>query len=123
MSHFRLPFHPLFIGCVLLGLVGVLPNQALGAAKPKVPPPEDKRVLVKAVNEAAKQITVERMINGQTQIYTVDDFTQVTVENSPGSIKDIKAGQEVFSYVERDGSTLDSITVGKADPPPVKPKG
>jgi hypothetical protein len=126
-----------FLACasLLLGPSGHL----LANGNIKIPdaPVGDHRVLVTDVNVDKKQITITNMFNDHRQIYTVDDLTKVvviraalktdkvvglsdnTVANNSGSIKDIKVGQEVFDSVERDESSLDSITVG---PPTDGPK-
>jgi hypothetical protein len=119
MRSLRLSVLPILLLCLFLGLVGAL---SASAAKPKPKAPPDPRILVTAVNLAAKQISVKLRRTGQVTIYTVDDLTHVTFQNNPGSISDIKIGQQVFEYVERDGHTLDSLTVGPADPAPTAPK-
>jgi hypothetical protein len=46
----------------------------------------------------------------------------VTVVSYPGTFTDIKVGQQIFAYTERDAHTLDYITVGHPEPPPVAAK-
>jgi hypothetical protein len=104
---------------LLLGLAGSIFSSVLAAAY-KPPPVIDKRILIKAVDVDKQQVTFQFKRNGKTQDYTIDDRCQVMIGNLPGSIKEIKVGQEVFSYIERDHDALDSITVDKADPAPTQ---
>jgi len=90
--------------------------------KPDAPaPPEDTRILVTAVDLAQSQVTITHEVSKQKQTYTIDDLTTVTVSGHPGTVKDIKVGQQVSAYEERRADTLDSIEVGIADPAPVVP--
>jgi hypothetical protein len=120
MNCLRWSAYSILIFCLFFGLVGGL---SANAAKPKPKAPPDPRILVTAVDLATKQISIKFKRTGQVTIYTVDDLTHVTFQNSPGSITDIKVGQQVFDYAERDSHTLDSLTVGAADPAPTVPKG
>ena len=104
---------------VFVGLLLSLPAHA--ATKAKVPPPVDRRILVTVVDVPNQQITIVYQDNKRKQVYVVDERTDVTVNGQKGTFKDIKVGQQVGDYVERDDKTLDSIAVGIADPPPVAP--
>jgi hypothetical protein len=117
MAFLHRPGHGLIPLCLMLvlGLGCGLVAHAGAAKKAKIVPPVDDRILVTAVDLAHDQITIVFKRSGQKTSYTVDDFSQVTFQNSPGSIKDIKVGNQIFSYVERDGHTLDSLTVGTAE--------
>jgi len=106
---------------VLMGALSSFPAKA--STKPKAPPPPvDTRILVTAVNLPNQQITFTYQDNKKRQVtYVVDQITTVTVQGQKGTLKDIKVGQQVANYVERDGQTLDSIEVETADPPPAAP--
>jgi hypothetical protein len=47
--------------------------------------------------------------------YKIDDLTAVKLNDSPGKFSDIKTGMLVVDFVERDGSTLDGISVQPDD--------
>jgi hypothetical protein len=97
---------------------------AAASSSSKAPPPIDPRILIKTVDESAGTVEIEYMRDAKepTHVYTIDDLTTIQVNDDPGKISDIKAGMQVREYVERDGHTLDKITVSKADPAPVAPK-
>ena len=120
MRYFRLTFHPIVLACLILCLLGGLSADA-AAKKNTVSAPPDPRILIVAVVPADKQITVILKRTGQKTVYTVDDLTQITFQNNPGSFSDIKVGQQIFTYAERDAHTLDSLTIGPADPAPTAP--
>jgi hypothetical protein len=42
----------------------------------------------------------------------IDGGTTITVQGTAAALNQIKSGQQVYSYVERDPTTLDSIDVG-----------
>jgi hypothetical protein len=109
-----------FVLCFLFCAAAV---QLPATAKSKVPrPPPDPRILIIAVKPQTREIDIVYKRTGQKETYIVDDITEVTLVNSPGTFADIKVGQQIFSYVERDAHTLDSLTVGPADAAPVAPK-
>jgi len=83
--------------------------------------PPDLRILVTAVNEAKNQINIVYKRDGKKAVYTLDFLAKITVDNNPGTIKDIKAGQQVYGYIEHDAHSLDSVIVGIAQPAPVAP--
>jgi hypothetical protein len=117
MSHFR------FSVCIaslflVFGLACTLPIHGTTPAKPKGPPPMDPRILVTAVDVPNQQITITYKRTGQKVKYGVDFMTHVTVDNNPGSLKDVKVGQQIFDYVARDAHSLDVLTVGIANPAP-----
>ena len=106
---------------VLLGsfLLGGLVSGST-PTKPKTPPPPlDRRNLVTAVDVDKKQVTIETMSTKGKAVFDIDDFTVITFHNETGKITDIRVGQQVFAYVQRDSHTLDSISVDVADPAPV----
>jgi hypothetical protein len=84
-------------------------------------PPVDTRILIESVNAAGGEIVLHYMQTQGTQTYAVDGFTTITVNDVPGKIGQIKAGMQVRDLVERDGHTLDSLSVSKADPAPTAP--
>jgi hypothetical protein len=95
---------------------------AAAKAKKGPPPPPDPRILILEVKPATREIVIVYKRTGQKETYSIDDFTQVTLIRAPGTFADIKAGQEIFAYTERDAHTLDYVTVGPADPAPVATK-
>jgi len=102
---------------LVLGLA-VLP---VHAGKKAPPAPPDLRILIVAVNEAKNQITIVYKRDKKKAVYTLDFLVKVTADNMPGTIKDIKIGQQVYGYIEHDAHSLDSIIVGIAQPAPVAP--
>jgi hypothetical protein len=84
---------------------------------------DDPRILVTAVSASSGSITVEYMTNKVTHTYTIDGATIITINGNPGKISGIAAGMQVRDSVERDSSTLDSISVGPADPAPAGSEG
>ena len=88
---------------------------------PAPPPPVDNRVLITAVDAAAGTIVIEDMHYKTTHTYTIDGFTVLKVNNSPGKIADIKVGMQVRDSEERNHQILDTLTVDMADPAPVPP--
>ena len=66
---------------------------------------------VGAIDLAKQQITIVSK-NHPPQVYLIDDYTTITLRNQKGGkLKDIKVGDEVRSWTERDYSTLDSIDI------------
>ena len=106
-------------------------NQASASNKnQKPPPPVDDRKLIKSVDTAGSEITIEYKRDGTEKTYKVDFMTVLKVNNSAGKISDVKAGMVVDDYLERDNDVLDSITVSgypsdkpaTGDKPKSKPK-
>ena len=102
---------------VFLGLLMSLPALA-STTKPKTPAPVDNRILVTAVDLANQQITFTYQDNKKRLVYVVDPMTSVTVQGQKAALKDIKVGEQVYDYVERDSQSLDSINVATAGAPP-----
>jgi hypothetical protein len=109
-----------FLLCFIFG-TAVIPF-ASAAAKKGAKPPPDPRILIVEVKPATREIVIVYKRTGQKETYKIDDFTQVTVVSYPGTFADIKTGQQIFAYTERDAHTLDYLTVGPPDPAPVAPK-
>lgn len=95
-----------------------VPNAAASTYKWVAPPPVDPRILVTSVDSGAGTIEIKYMRNKTTQTYKIDDITAVNVNDHPGKIADIEVGMQVRGSVERNAQTLDSISVGTADPAP-----
>jgi hypothetical protein len=108
------------LAVALLFTVAVLTVHAGGKAPPA--PPVDPRKLITAVDAAAGAIVIEYMRDKTNHSYVLDGLTAIKVNNSTGTIAQIKVGMQVRDFVERDAHTLDSITVSNADPAPVAPK-
>ena len=115
-------FHPskipftIFVAFVFA--LTLISSQTLHASdKAKKPAVIDHRTLVTKVDLATLQVTIVLEKYKQARTYLVDDLCTVTAMGNPGTIKDIKAGQEVYDYVERDSQSLASIVVGVARPP------
>jgi len=101
------------------GLLGAFSSSMAKDRKPPPPaPPVDTRILVTAVDIPNQQVTFVYQDNQKKQVYTVDFTTTVTVLGNKGSLADIKVGQQVVNFVERDSATLNSIEVTTAGPPP-----
>jgi len=84
-------------------------------AKPP-PPPVDKRILVTNVDVPNQQLAIVYQDNKKREVYIVDQLTAVTVQGHKATLKDIKVGQQVLDYVERDEQSLDSVSVATAGP-------
>jgi len=56
------------------------------------------------------------------RVYRLDEMTVLEVNDVTGTIDKIKVGMQVRDCVERDFDTLDKLSVGTADPPPVTAK-
>jgi len=82
------------------------------AGKAKAPAAPGDNTMVNAVDMTAKQVTILIQSNSQKMVYTVDDFTKITVEGNAATLSQVHSGQQVYSYVERDSQTLDSLDVG-----------
>jgi hypothetical protein len=89
-----------------------------GAAAPKKPAPPDPRILISKVDVANQEVVFNYKRTNKMQTYKIDDLTAVTVSGSPAALKDIKVGLQVVDYIERDGDTLDKITVETPDAAP-----
>ena len=96
----------LFVGLILC------PDVYAGKPKSSSPAAPGEGVMVTAVDAAAKQVTITLKKTSQKFVYTVDDFTKITVEGNAATLSEVHSGQEVYSYTERDTTTLDSIDVG-----------
>ena len=110
----------LVIAAVLAFFVGLMvcPDVSVGKTKaPATTPDKGNTVMVNAVDAAHQQITLLLQASAQKVVYTVDGGTTITVQGTAATLSQIHSGQEVYSYVERDAKTLDSIDVG-----PVRPK-
>jgi hypothetical protein len=117
-------FSFLFSGTfVLLFLLSVSPAtvQADGTSDDNAQ--DDTRILVAAVNADAGTVTLEYMSKRTKHTYGVDAATVVTVNDSRAGLADIVKGMQVRDSVERDSSTLDSISVSPADPAPPDSEG
>jgi|SRR5580658_6338938 hypothetical protein len=124
MIHNPLPKKIVIFPLFLLLFCGLISGVAIAKDKNKgnKNPPPDPRILVTAVDTANQQVTLTFKKSGQTTVYTIDSVTQITLKDgSAATFKDIQVGQEVFNYAERDSHTLDSISVGPADPAPEWP--
>jgi len=123
------PYNPpsskiVILPLVLLLFFGLISGVAIGKDKNKGTknPPPDPRILVTSVDATNQQVTLTFKKSGQTTVYTIDSVTQITLKDgTAATFKDIQVGQEVFNYAERDSHTLDSISVGPADPAPEWP--
>jgi hypothetical protein len=84
----------------------------------KAPAAPGDKTMVNAVDVAAKQVTILIQSSSQKLVYTVDDFTKITVDGNAAQLSGVHSGQEVYSYVERDSQALDSLDVGavRAEP-------
>jgi hypothetical protein len=110
----------LVIAAVLALFVGLMvcPDVSVGKTKaPATPADPGNAVMVNAVDAAHQQVTLLLQASSQKVVYTVDGGTTITVQGTAATLSQIHSGQEVYSYVERDSTTLDSIDVG-----PVRPK-
>jgi hypothetical protein len=84
-----------------------------------VPAPVDRRILVSAVDSSKNQVTLSYMSSGKTVVYALDAIAQIIVDKHPGNINNITVGQQVMDYIEHDAHSLDSLSVGEAQTPPV----
>jgi hypothetical protein len=126
MSSFRLLFVVSSVAVALLFTLALPPATAAstGFKTVPVPPPIDRRILIKAVDVKASTITVKYMRSAKApdHTYAIDAMTVLTVNDVKGTIDQVKVGMQVRSYVERDDLSLDSVAIGIADPAPVIPK-
>jgi hypothetical protein len=76
------------------------------------PPDTGNAVMVNAVSVATQQVTLLLQATSQKVVYNIDGGTTITVQGTAATLNQIHSGQEVYSYVERTPSTLDSIDVG-----------
>lgn len=116
------------VAFVLFPLLTVLVH---AAAKVTAPPPESKN-LITNVNSKTHEVTIIYKNGTYTtaknpKTYTIDELTTVTINNVPGTFAEIRAGMEVMGTTERDGHTLDNITLegsgtAPAEPPKPAPK-
>lgn len=112
---------------LLLCFVVALPATAKGRGggggnKPKTPPPAvDTRKVIEAINAADNTIEIKNMRDGSVHTYKIDDITVVHLNNSQAKFSDIKVGMVVVDEVERDGDTLDDITVQEDNTPKTPP--
>jgi hypothetical protein len=110
----------LVIAAVLVLFVGLMvcPDVSVGKTKaPATTPDKGNAVMVNAVDTTHQQVTLLLQASSQKVVYTVDGGTTITVQGTAATLSQIHSGQEVYSYIERDSTTLDSIDVG-----PVRPK-
>jgi hypothetical protein len=77
---------------------------------------EDDRIFVTAVNLHKGQLTLIFKRTGEVRAYYVNGLTFIAVPSGAGQLRDIYAGEEVYSYHESNRYTLDSIIVGHFDP-------
>jgi hypothetical protein len=120
MKRFRSPFT---ITALRLTLIFILMVQLVSASSQPAPAPVvDRRKLIQSVNAASDMVVIVFMRDNSTRAYTLDDLTTIQVNHVPAKIADIKSGMQVRDFIERDGQTLDSLTVDKADPAPAKAK-
>ena len=110
MHPFRLLFTAAFFSLVLLFTFS---NPCAAATKAKAPPPVDSRILIKSVDVPNSTIEIKYMRDAKqpTHTYKIDEITQLTVNGTKGTVAQIKPGMVVGEYVERDGDTLDSISL------------
>lgn len=116
------------IAGVLALFLGLVACPDIYAAKPDPnpndqPPDKGNAVLVNAVDAAHQQVTLLLQANSQRVVYTIDGGTTITVQGTAASLGQLHSGQEVYSYIERDPTTLDSIDVGppRSGSMPMKP--
>ncbi len=105
----------------ILGLIFCLVStpDAMAGQKNTTPPPIDRRILVTAVDVSAQQITITYQRDKSKHVYTVDAMTAVKAHGLDGSsIKNIKVGDQVCAYIERDDVALSSLDVEVAEPGP-----
>jgi hypothetical protein len=74
-------------------------------------PAADVKKVIKAVNAAAGTVEIQFMDDNSTQVYKIDGGTVIKVNDGSGKITDIKTGMLVTDFIERDPSTLDSLSV------------
>jgi hypothetical protein len=106
---------PLVIAVLLAFFVGLMMCPGIYAANPNNPnnPPDNgNAVMVASVDVAHQQVTLLLKANSQRVVYTIDGGTTITVQGTAASLSQVKSGQQVNSYIERDPTTLDSIDVG-----------
>jgi hypothetical protein len=94
------------------------------AGKPKTPPPPpDTRKLIKSVDVKGGSMVIQNMRDKTLHTYAVYELTAITVNNLKGTLADIKPGMVVDDSMERDDTTLDSISLsGSGTPEPDKSK-
>jgi len=113
---------PLVVAVVLAFFVGLMVCPGIYAAKPNPndpnnnPPDNGNAVIVTSVDVAHQQVTLLLKANSQRVVYTIDGGTTITVQGTAASLSQLKSGQQVYSYIERDPTTLDSIDVGPVLP-------
>ncbi len=114
----------LTIFAVALSLLFAFAVPSAMASKPKTPPPPpDTRKLIKSVDAKAGTMVVQNMRDKSLHTYAVYELTTITVNNVKGTLADIKPGMAVDDYLERDDTTLDSISLsGSGTPEPDKSK-
>lgn len=120
MSFCSKPQRLLVVATVLAFFAGLLacPDMSVGKTKtPKTPAAAGDSVMVNAVDATNQQVTLLLQASAEKVVYAVDGGTTITVQGTAATLSQIHSGQEVYSYVERDAKTLDSIDVG-----PVRPK-
>jgi hypothetical protein len=120
MSFCSKPQRLVALAAVLTLFVGLMlcPDLSVGKTKkPASPTDTGDTVMVNAVDEANQQVTLLLQASSQKVVYSVDGGTTITVQGTAATLKQVHSGLEVYSYVERDSKTLDSIDVG-----PVRPK-
>ncbi len=65
------------------------------------------------------------MQSKKISVYTIDSVTALTLNGSAGTIDQVKAGMEVENLIERDGHSLDTLTLsgfGTVPAPPAAKK-
>jgi hypothetical protein len=121
MKSFRFFF---VVSAMVLALLFVLAAPNANAGKPKEPPlPPDTRKLIKSVDVKAGSLVVVNLRDKSLHTYAIYELTVITVNNVKGTIADIKPGMVVDDYMERDDTTLDSLSLsGYGTPAPDKSK-
>jgi hypothetical protein len=96
---------------IFLGIM-LLPCGDVSGKNTVTAPTGDQKIVIQSVNSTDQSITITDG-DKKTTTYTIDDFTQITVLGQTGKFSDLKAGQEVLSFVERSSSALDNLVVGE----------
>jgi len=79
-------------------------------------PHEDDRIFVSAVDVHRGQLTLTFKRTGQVRTYYVNGLTFMATPEGPATLREIHAGEKVFSYHESNRYTLDSLIVGYSNP-------
>jgi hypothetical protein len=103
------------VATLALAFVFTLGGSIAGAkeTKPKVTK-ELVGMIVASINRSAGTVAIETFASNITSFrtYKIDSATTLTVMDGPATLASLKTGMVVHDLVERDDTTLDSLSLG-----------